>query len=80
MNLLPVTEIGTGKLRLGFAGAGWIGKNRMQALEDSGLATIAALAAPSPSDDLAETASSARYYSDFAIQGARAFYRSMDGR
>jgi predicted dehydrogenase len=33
--------------RLGFAGVGWIGRLRMQALADSGLATIAALADPS---------------------------------
>ncbi len=34
--------------RLGFVGLGWIGRHRMQALADSGLARVAALADPSP--------------------------------
>jgi predicted dehydrogenase len=33
----------TGKLRLGFAGVGWIGRHRMQALLESGLAQAAAI-------------------------------------
>jgi predicted dehydrogenase len=33
--------------RIGFAGAGWIGRHRMEAIGSSGLATIAAIAEPS---------------------------------
>ncbi|HET6433083.1 Gfo/Idh/MocA family oxidoreductase [Dyella sp.] len=35
-------------LRLGFLGTGWIGRHRMQAVLDSGLATVAAIAEPDP--------------------------------
>lgn len=34
--------------RLGFVGVGWIGRHRMQAVADSGLAEIAAVAEPDP--------------------------------
>lgn len=34
--------------RLGFLGTGWIGRNRLKALADSGIAEIAAIAEPSP--------------------------------
>jgi predicted dehydrogenase len=37
----------TRKPRLGFLGAGWIGRNRMEAVANSGLAEIAAIAEPS---------------------------------
>lgn len=35
-------------LRLGFLGTGWIGRHRMKAILDTGLATAAAIADPSP--------------------------------
>lgn len=38
------------KPRLGFLGVGWIGRNRLDALARSGLAEIAAVADPSPSN------------------------------
>lgn len=40
--------------RLGFLGVGWIGRNRMEAIADSGLAEIAAIA--DPSDAMREAA------------------------
>ena len=36
-----------GKPRLGFVGVGWIGRNRMQAIVDSGAAEVVAIAEPS---------------------------------
>jgi predicted dehydrogenase len=44
--------------RLGFVGLGWIGRHRMQALAQSGLAEVAALADPSP-EALEEAAAAA---------------------
>jgi predicted dehydrogenase len=38
----------TGRLRLGFAGVGWIGRHRMQAVLEAGLVEVAALADPDP--------------------------------
>jgi predicted dehydrogenase len=35
-----------GKLRLGFVGVGWIGRSRLQALAESGLAEVSAIADP----------------------------------
>ena len=37
-----------GKLRLGFVGVGWIGRNRLQALANSGLAEVCAIVDPDP--------------------------------
>ncbi|HET6632150.1 MAG TPA: Gfo/Idh/MocA family oxidoreductase [Rhodanobacteraceae bacterium] len=52
-------------LRLGFLGVGWIGRHRMQALLESGLAEAAAIAEPSP-DCLAEAAKLAPQAARFA--------------
>jgi predicted dehydrogenase len=38
----------TAKPRLGFLGVGWIGRSRMQAMADTGLIEVAAIAEPSP--------------------------------
>src|SRR4051812_26146624 len=37
-----------GRPKLGFLGVGWIGRNRMEALAQSGVAEIAAIADPAP--------------------------------
>ena len=37
-----------GKMRFGFVGVGWIGRSRLQALADSGLAEVAAIVDPDP--------------------------------
>ncbi len=38
----------SGKLQLGFVGIGWIGRNRLQILADSGLAEVSAILDPDP--------------------------------
>jgi len=42
----PRAEPGLKKVKLGFVGVGWIGRSRLQALADSGLAEIAAVTDP----------------------------------
>lgn len=53
-------------LRLGFLGTGWIGRHRMKAILDTGLATAAAIADPSPEMAAAalQLAPEARYIED----------------
>ena len=43
-----ITEPARRKLRLGFVGVGWIGRNRLQALVESGLAEASAVTDPDP--------------------------------
>ena len=42
-----ITRPATARPRLGFAGVGWIGRSRMEAIAQSGFAEIAALTDPS---------------------------------
>ena len=46
--MIEEAQVTKGPLRLGFAGVGWIGRHRLNALAASGFAQIAAITDPSP--------------------------------
>jgi predicted dehydrogenase len=43
-----VARLAVGKMRFGFVGVGWIGRNRLQAVANSGLVEVSAIVDPDP--------------------------------